>query len=206
MLILVEVVLSIVVVIGSLVVPDFGAAWVSRAEAVFRGVAERKTFAVWFVAFIAIMVRMALLPILPLPTPKIDDEQSYLLLADTLLHGRLTNPTHPMWQHFDTIEVNMIPTYASVYPPVQGMFLAVGKLLSGSAFFGVMLGVAIMCGAICWMLQAWMGPRWALLGGLLAIMRFGTFSYWADSYMGGAPAAIGGALLLGAFARIKQEP
>ena len=133
------------------------------------------------------------------------DEFSHLLLADTLLHGRLANPTHPMWVHFETSDVIMLPTYASVYPPIQGIFLAAGKLLTGQAFVGVVLSVAIMCGAICWMLQGWMAAEWALLGGVLAIMRFGVFTYWADGYMGGAPAAIGGALAMGALPRIKEN-
>jgi hypothetical protein len=89
---------------------------------------------------------------------------------------------------------------------MQGVFLATGRLLSGSPFAGVLLSVAIMCGAIVWMLQGFMPAEWALLGGSLAVMHFGVFTYWADSYMGGAPAAIGGALAVGAFFRIKREP
>ena len=182
--------------------PDMGSRFFATVEQPFRKASERRGWSVLAVGAIAMLARLAALPILPVPRPWIADEFSHLLLADTLAHWRLSNPTPPMWIHFETFHEIMRPTYASMYPPAQGFFLAVGKLIAGSPFAGVCLSTGMLCAAICWMLQAWVSPPWALLGGLLAVMRLAVFSYWANSYWGGAAAAIGGALILGALGRI----
>lgn len=205
MILLIEFGLFLLVAALAFLRPQTGSRFFEVFEQRFAKISEKRGWCVLAVGAVAVLARIAVLPILPVPQPWIADEFSHLLLADTLVHGRLNNPTHPMWIHFETIHEIMRPSYASMYPPAQGFFLAIGKLIAGSPFAGVCLSVGVMCAAICWMLQAWVAPPWALLGGLIAVMRLAVFSYWGNSYWGGAAAATGGALLLGALGRIWQR-
>lgn len=154
------------------------------------------------IAALIIAARLCCLPILPTPTPIIPDEHSNLFLARTLAAGRFSNPVHPMWRHFETLFILQRPAYASVYPPVQGAFLAFGLIVFHQPWAGVLAGIAGMCIAVVWMLRAYVTRLWALYGGLLAGVGFGVLSYWANSYWGGAGAAIGGALVFGALPRM----
>jgi hypothetical protein len=152
-----------------------------------------------------IVLRLAILPLFPVPLPFVPDDFSFLLACDTFAHGRLANPTPAMWTHFESIHITMRPTYQSMYFPGQGLLLAASKVILGNPWIGLLIVSALMCAALCWMLQAWLPPSWALLGGAIAVLRLGTFSYWTNTYhAGGSLGALGGALILGGLPRLMR--
>lgn len=135
-----------------------------------------------------------------LPQPVIHDDFSNLLASDTFASGRLTNPAHPLWQHFESIHIIQQPTYMSKYPPGNGLMLAIGQALFGEPMVGAWLSMGLAAAAIAWMLQGWLPPYWALLGAVIAACRFAPS--WGELYTGGALAACGGALMMGAVQRL----
>jgi hypothetical protein len=186
--------------------PRLGSAWFSHIEHTLGRLAQKKSLSVVVVGLAAFLLRLAILPLCPIPRPFVHDDFSFLLAADTFASGRLTNPTPAMWVHFESFHITMKPTYMSMYFPAQGLVLAASKVLTGHPWYGILLITALMCAALCWMLQAWLPPTWALLGGILAILRLGLFSYWIDTYSGaGSIAALGGALVLGALPRFVKR-
>ena len=177
----------------------------TRIEKAFARLAHRRGWAVAAVGLSVLLLRLAIFPLFPIPIPFVPDDFSFLLASDTFLHGRLANPTPAMWTHFETIHVSMQPTYMSMYFPGQGLLLAAGKILFGDPWFAILISSALMCAALCWMLQAWLPPNWALLGGFIAVLRIGVFTYFTNTYhAAGSLGALAGALILGSLPRLMK--
>ncbi|HVO60280.1 MAG TPA: hypothetical protein VMT53_05060 [Terriglobales bacterium] len=179
------------------------AAWEERLEEKLGQFSRRKRLAVFAVGASVIVIRALLIPVIGIPQPRWNDEFSFLLAADTFAHGRTSNPTHPLWTHFETLHVIQRPTYMSMYAPGQGLVLALGQKF-GNPWIGQLLMTALMCSALCWMLQAWVPPPWALYGGALSVLRLGILGYWVNTYWCASVSALGGVLLVGAWPRIRR--
>ena len=177
----------------------------SRVLRAFGRVARRRDWAITgvglfaFLLYATIGLRVGIVP------PSVHDEFSYLLAADTFAHGRLTNPTHRMWEHFESFHIIQRPTYQSKYPPGQGMMLAMGQVLADLPLLGAWVSTALAAAAVCWMLYGFLPPRWALVGGVVAASH-PLVMQWAQSYWGGAVALAGGALVCGAYGRVVGRP
>ena len=170
-----------------------------------RRVAPKTGWCMLLLAILPVALRLALLPYHPVPSPDIYDEFGHLLVADTLRHFRLANPQHPLHQFFETFFVLQQPTYSSIYPLGQGLAMALGSMIFGIPWAGVLLSTAAFCALCYWMLRGWTTSLWALLGGLLAVVEFGPLSQWMNSYWGGAFSATAGCLVFGALPRLRER-
>jgi hypothetical protein len=177
----------------------------ARLAPAARKLAARTAWSMLVVAVLPVALRLTLLAHDPAPLPSSADDASYLLLGDTLAHGRLSNPPHPLHQFFESTFALQEPRYSSIYPLGQGIFLALGEIVFRQPWAGVLLSEACFCALCYWMLRGWVAPEWALAGGLLAAIQFGPLNSWMNSYWGGAVSGIAGCLVFGALPRLRAS-
>lgn len=176
-----------------------------RTIAAFESIAQRRIFLLLLIPALSFTVNMLIAFKNGIPRVLVQDEHSYLLAADTFAHGRLTNPTPPFWEHFETPHELMQPTYMSKYPPGQGLALALGQALAGLPIVGIWLTTAAACAMIYWMLLGFVPPPWAMLGGFVAVLH-PQLIQWSQNYWGGSVAILGGAMVLGGWVRLMSKP
>ena len=182
--------------------PRLGRSCFRRMEEMFARLALRPWRSLLVVGLTS-FVFSAAPSLVRMPAPKVHDEFCYLLIGDTFAHGRVTNPTPPLWEHFESINTIQHPTYTAKYPPAQGAVLALGQVL-WRPILGVWLCLAVAAAAVCWMLQGWLPPRWALLGGFCAALHPQVLA-WGYNFWGGAVAMLGGALVCGGLRRMVDQ-
>jgi hypothetical protein len=201
-----EIVTLIAIVLIALLAPPTKSTRLGRVRQWYRSLARRPRLAMLLIGATVLMVEATFAALVQKPIAANMDEFSYLLAGDTFAHGRLTNPPHSLWEHFESYNIIQQPTYQSKYPPGQGLVLALGQSCFGDPAVGVWLNLAVACAAVCWMLYGWLPPRWALLGAILAVLNVSLLRHWGQSYWGGGVALLGGALLFGSLPRIQREP
>ncbi len=170
-----------------------------------RALAQKTVWSMLALGGLTVALRLALLPQAGAPIPSTADDNSYLLLADTLSHFRLANPPHAFSRFFESVFVLQQPSYSSIFPLGQGIALALGRAIFGHPWAGVLLTEALLCALCYWMLRGWVPAGWALLGGVLAVLELGPLTYWMNSYWGGAVSGIAGCLVFGALPRLCKQ-
>lgn len=138
-------------------------------------------------------------------SPRVHDEFSNLLIGDTLLHGRLSNPSPEVWEPFQTFHVIMEPSYASKYPLAAGILVALGRLVLGVPIAGAWIAAGIGVVSVTWMLAGITSRKWAMFGGLMLSLHPTLQIVWSQNVFGAWWTAIGAALLLGGVLRLRRR-
>ena len=137
------------------------------------------------------------------PIPRVHDEFSYLLAADSFSQLKSSAETHPHWKHFESFHVIHQPRYASKYPPGQGMILALGIWL-GHPIIGSCVATAFALAATMWMLTGWIDKSHQAFAALLVATHPGIQVIWGQTYWSGCLAMAGSAMLLGSLFKLTS--
>src|SRR5690348_17936802 len=93
MFLAIEAGLAVLALVLAFAVPDLGSRWFAALERTLGNLARQRSLSIVTVGLSALSLRVALLPILPLPVPGVSDEFGYLLLSDR--KSTRLNSSHP---------------------------------------------------------------------------------------------------------------
>jgi hypothetical protein len=139
------------------------------------------------------------------PVPSIHDEFSHLLVADTLMQGRLSNPSPPVWPAFQAEHIVVTPRYASKYPVGPGALLALGRMTFGVPQAGLWLGAMLASAAVVWMVRSFTSLKVAIWAGLMVAFHPFLQSVWSQNFMNGWLAMASASLVVGAAIRLRRS-
>ena len=88
-LMLIEGGLTVIAFAAAFALPRIGASWFARIEKSFANLARKKRLSVFLAGASAFLIRLAILPICPIPLPFVQDDFSFLLAANTFAAGHL---------------------------------------------------------------------------------------------------------------------
>jgi hypothetical protein len=139
------------------------------------------------------------------PAPSVLDDFGHLLIAETLLHGRVCNPTPPSAESLQTFHQLIYPTYAAKFPIGTGAVLALGYLVFGKYCAGLWLSAGFACSAITWMLLGHFKRHISLLFGILAASHPYLQIFWSQNFTNGWLAVGAMSLIVGGLLRIRRR-
>jgi len=177
----------------------------SEQNKLWLSVRNRAAFASIFIPTVVTFFIAMLLSLSRWPVPRMHDDFSNLLVAETLLHGRFSNPTPLAFESMESFHVVMTPTYASKFPIGPGAFLALGKLLFATPVAGLWISAAFATACISWMMLSHVRARWAFATGMFVALHPSWQNGWAQEFTHGWLPMAGVALVFGGVLRIRRR-
>lgn len=133
------------------------------------------------------------------PYPRVHDEASYILQAQTFALGRWVNPTPPIPAFFEQYHVFVEPAFFSKYPPGHGLLMAPGIWLGLPILMPMLLhGVA---GGLLFVLARRLANPWVALVTWLLWLGTGANVQFRPSYFSEATSS---ALWLGGWLALLE--